>query len=117
MRRGPTSAFADEQMMRREPPNSGLAKQVAALREIVDVLRADTARQAAKIVALEQRDALPPVTTWVPLKSAVPATLSYETARNWCERGFVKARKEGGRWFVDPQSLRGAAASRMSARG
>ena len=73
----------------------------------------DNEQLRAKIAKLEQRDALPPV-AFVPLKSVDVGTVSYETARSWCERGFVTAQKQGGRWLVDPESLRAVAASRMS---
>ena len=98
---------------RREPQNSGAAAQIAALHAIVDALRLDNERQDAKIARLEQRDTPPPV-TWVALKAALPPGVSYETARSWCELGYVTARKQGGRWLVNPESLRAVTASRMS---
>jgi len=100
---------------RREPPNSELAAQVAALHPIVQALELDNERLNARITALEQRDVVPPPPVeWIALKAALPPGVIYETARAWCERGFVTAHKQGGRWFVDPESLGTAIALRRS---
>lgn len=45
-------------------------------------------------------------TAMVPLKSAVPDNISYETVRVWCSEGLVIAKRIGKRWLVDQNSLR-----------
>lgn len=45
-------------------------------------------------------------TAMVPLKSAVPDNISYETVRAWCSEGLVIAKRIGKRWLVDQNSLR-----------
>jgi hypothetical protein len=81
-----------------------LVAQVAVLQDIVDVLR----------LANERQYDTPPPKVWIALKAAVPPGVSYETARSWCELGYVTSRKQGGRWLVDRDSLCAVTASRMS---
>jgi hypothetical protein len=89
-----------------------LAALVEALTRRVDALAADNVAMRAEI---SQRNAPPEVPIkWTPLKHAWRGRLSYETARAWCELGYVKAIKQGGRWLVDPVSLRAAVTSRVS---
>ena len=95
---------------------SKLAEQVAGLHAVVAALKLDTENQKVKIAQLEQRDTPSPITL-IALKAALPPGVSYETARNWCERGFVTAQKQGGRWLVDPESLRAVSVSRLSGAG
>jgi hypothetical protein len=110
-------------MERREPRNSEVAAQMATLLAMVATLKLDTERQNAKIAmqdakiaALQQQREAPHAAPirWVALKAALPPGVSYETARSWCERGYVTARKQGGRWFVNPESLRSQIALRLS---
>jgi len=43
---------------------------------------------------------------WLPLKvAAIDAAVEYETARTWAARGLIKARRDGGRVFVELSSL------------
>jgi hypothetical protein len=89
-----------------------LAALVEALSRRVDALAADNAAMRAEIA---QRNVPPQAPIeWTPLKRAWRGGLSYETARAWCELGYVRAIKQGGRWLVDPISLRTAVTSRVS---
>ena len=91
----------------------GLAANVAALDALVRTLIRDNEELHVKIAALEQRDT-PPPPEWVALKAAVPPGVNYETARGWCEAGFVRAEKQGGRWLVVREDLLAVATARLS---
>jgi len=89
-----------------------LAALVETLARRLDALAADNALMRAE---LAKRNTPPEVSVeWTPLKRAWRGRFSYETARAWCELGYVRAIKQGGRWLVDPVSLRAAVTSRVS---
>jgi hypothetical protein len=69
--------------------------------ETIAELRATNARLAARVAELE----LPPE-RWAPLKTAaIDCGVEYETLRSWAVAGFITARREGGRWFVNVPSV------------
>jgi hypothetical protein len=59
---------------------------------------------------LQARDAGP---QWLALKACDHGPFSYEAIRDWCERGLIDARKEGGRWYVRTASLKAYLARRQ----
>lgn len=81
-----------------------LSAQVALLQSAVEALR----------LTNDGHHGAQPSSIWVALKAALPPGVCYETARSWCERGFVTAQKQGGRWFVDPESLSAVSTLRLS---
>ena len=101
------------------------AKMVAeALLKALEQLRLDTARKDALLAdrdrAIAERDAqiselAREDAKLVRLKTAaIDLGLSYETARKWCTRGFLKsARQQGSLWLVDTDELRTVAAMRL----
>jgi hypothetical protein len=96
-------------------------REIAALLEIVEKLRADNARLAAeRDAAIADRDAQISELARGDAKrtrlktAALTLGVHYEAARRWCERGFVEsARRQGGLWLVDIEDLRAVAIARM----
>src|SRR5258706_13692904 len=77
-----------------------LTEQVAAPEHPADV--AYLLAVVAKLT--RERDALlaTKAERWLPLKvAAIDAAVEYETARTWAARDLIKARKDGGRVFVE----------------
>jgi hypothetical protein len=88
---------------------------IASLQALVDRLAADNER-LRRALARRDRPADTGEVQWVALKAAVPDGISYESVRSWCEAGHVRARKDGGRWYVDAADLRAALARRFAPR-
>jgi hypothetical protein len=97
------------------PFHRGLAEQIDGDPETVPIvdniappdevaeLRAIVATMAARIAELEPQ----PEEAWPALKAVAYDTgMIGETLRHWCEMGWVRARREGSRWFVDVATVK-----------
>jgi hypothetical protein len=81
--------------------HSSLDGAASESQAIADLQRS-VAELKARIAKLEQ-----PQAQWMPLKTAAhDCSIEYERARTWAVVGFIEARREGGRWFVNVVSLR-----------
>jgi hypothetical protein len=78
-----------------ETPSDDHQAAIAALQRTVAELE-------ARVAQLEQ-----PPARWLPLKAAAhDASVEYETARQWAERGLIEARRDGKRWLVNVVGLK-----------
>jgi len=100
------------------PTKTELEHQIARLNSALDALRSTNLTKDAKIA--EQRDAIATLRherdELLSLKpAAAQAGVSYEVARRWCEQDYVSsARKQGGRWLVNPADLASVARLRAA---
>jgi hypothetical protein len=78
-------------------PHGNPANEIIALNAAIAELQSDNARLRAQLPAPE----------WLPLKLAASLCgVEYETVRAWCVAGKVEARRDGGRWSVNRESLK-----------
>jgi hypothetical protein len=81
--------------------DEALARQAAAHAAEMTALDVALAELKTVIQALSVADTSQNKPDFVPLKRAASGAVSYESLRQWCEKGLVVSRKSGSRWFVD----------------
>jgi hypothetical protein len=74
-----------------------------ALRQALERIERRNAEQAKEIAALREKFGAIDLT---PLKlAAARSPYTYESLRLWAIKGVIKARRIGGKWFVDRRAL------------
>jgi len=100
------------------PTKTELQSQIARLNSALDALRIANETKDQRLA--EQEDTISTLRhereEMLSLKPAAAlAGVNYEVARRWCEQGYVStAKRQGGRWFVNPADLFSVARLRIA---